>query len=346
MPTTSNKQGSRGKKQTVTVSQKMAFDVPDFRALDDRLGLELRNTDSRLRNLINSRRTKKLTYEKEYDVPFIVQHALEDAVQICNRIIEKKAVDALSHPILPELCVRCESSLFSNIVDHAVVFDAVSGAPVFIVEVKRKWSVETKRPSRKKTNHNTIKNVSSSTNSVATNLAPVICKATPSNQTWMQVYDQLSEMHAKGHPNPFGALTCFDETYITCLDTTACKEVLGILSNIGYEDSRLDRIVSTLVQTNATICTALDHHTGAGECTVNSSTPICKTHSPLQEQSVSPCSSIAKPRFDTNEDCHVLHSVCFVPEKMVAAFVSGIFCSLNGYQTLLATSRDLRLDRI
>jgi hypothetical protein len=150
--------------------------------LDDRLGLELRNTDSRLRNLINSRRTKKLTYEKEYDVQFIVQHALEDAVQICNIMIEKK-IHALNHSILPELCVRCESSLFSNIVDHAVVFDAVSGAPVFIVEVKRRWGSD------------------NGTSSPATNQAPeASVVATPSTKTWEQVYAQLSEMHAKGHP--------------------------------------------------------------------------------------------------------------------------------------------------
>ena len=306
MPT-SNKQGGRGrKKQAVTVSQ-MAFDVPDLRDLDDRLGLELRNTDSRLRNLINSGQ-ENLTYEKEYDVQFIVQHALQDAVQICNIIIGKK-VNVLSLPTPPKLCVRCESSLFSNIVDHAVVFDAVSGHPVFIVEVKRRWGNET---------------------SPATNQAPeASVGATPSTKTWEQVYFQLSEMHAKGHQNPFGALTCFDETYITCLDTTACKEVLTILSTMQYEDSRLDRIVSNLVQTNATISTP-DH---TGDYTVNSSTPVCKTQSPLQEQSVTPCSNIAKPSFYKHKDFHVWHSACFVPENMVAAFVSGIFCSLDGYQT-------------
>lgn len=308
MPTSNKAGGGDNKKQEVTVSP-IDFDVPDLRALDDRLGLELRNTDSRLRNLINSGE-ENLTYEKEYDVQFIVQHALQDAVQICNLIIGKK-VNVLSHPTwtLPKLCVRCESSLFSNIVDHAVVFDVVSGHPVFIVEVKRRWGNGT---------------------SLATNQAPeVSVVATPSTKTWEQVYGQLSEMHAKGHPNPFGALTCFDETYITCLDTTACKEVLEILSTMGYQDSRLDRIVSNLVQTNATINTPVDTR----DCTVNSSTPVCKTQSPLQEQSVTPCRKMAKPSFFKKKDCHVWHSVCFSPENMVAAFVSGIFCSLDGYQT-------------
>jgi hypothetical protein len=93
----------------------------------------------------------------------------------------------------------------------------VSGAPV---ETKKKWKEETK-------NKQNI--VGNNTITTTTNLT-VASKVTPSTQNLEQIFDQLSEMHAKGHPNLFEALTCFDETYITCLDSTACKEVLEILA--------------------------------------------------------------------------------------------------------------------
>mmetsp|Transcript_13819 Transcript_13819/g.26021 ORF Transcript_13819/g.26021 Transcript_13819/m.26021 type:complete len:595 (-) Transcript_13819:292-2076(-) len=289
---------ARGRKRNVTASKK-DFHVPDLQLLVNRLGLglELSRTPSRLRNLLVSR-GGVLMYQKEYDVQFIVQHALEDAVEICNMIINRK-LDALNRPTPSRLCVYCESSLFSNVVDHAVVIDTLSGAPVFIVETKRKW------------NQTQCKQKNSGRTGITNHVAASETSPTsPPSRIWEQIYDQLSEMHAKGHPNPFGALTCFDETYITCLDTTACKEVLEILSTTGYEDSRLDQIVSNLVQTIATISTP-DHRENVDTSSTGSTT---------------------KPEFHENEDCHVWHSVCFAPENMIAAFVSGIFCSLDGFQ--------------
>jgi hypothetical protein len=105
--------------------------------------------------------------------------------------------------------VRRESLLFTNIMDHTVVFDVLSGAPVFSVETKKVWDKLTKG-------------------------------------VFGQMYDQLCEMQAKGHPNPFAALTCFDETYILWLDNDSSKYVLSSLAEQKYGTDRLQRIVRGL----------------------------------------------------------------------------------------------------
>jgi len=315
---------ARGRKRNVTASKK-DFHVPDLQLLVNRLGLglELSRTPSRLRNLLVSR-GGVLMYQKEYDVQFIVQHALEDAVEICNMIINRK-LDALNRPTPSRLCVYCESSLFSNVVDHAVVIDTLSGAPVFIVETKRKW------------NQTQCKQKNSGRTGITNHVAASETSPTsPPSRIWEQIYDQLSEMHAKGHPNPFGALTCFDETYITCLATDACSEVLVNLSAKGYTDSRLDPIVSNLVQTTPT---GFQHGnmdaSGTTHCDTNVLTPVKQTQSPLQEQSPGQTGIIGphRPKFVKDKKCHVWHSKCFAPKDIVTAFVSAILCSLDGYQT-------------
>lgn len=316
---------ARGRKRNVTASKK-EFRVPDLRLLVDHLGLELSRTPSRLRNLFASR-GGILMYQKEYDVQFIVQHALEDAVEICNMIINRK-LDALNRPTPPRLCVYCESSLFSNVVDHAVVIDTLSGAPVFIVETKRKWN-QTQRKQKNSGKTGITNDVTASSETSPTS---------PPSRIWEQIYDQLSEMHAKGHPNPFGALTCFDETYITCLATDACNEVLVSLSSNGYTDSRLDPIVSNLVQTTPT---GFQHGnmdaSGMTHYDTNVLTPVKQTQSPFQEQSPGQTGIIdprrRRPNFVRDKKCHVWHSECFAPKDIVTAFVSAILCSLDGYQT-------------
>jgi ATPase involved in DNA repair len=253
-------------KKDATASE-IEFTTPDLHELNDRLGLDFGNTGSALRNIIDFDDAGILTYENEYDVQDIVQCALRDAAKICNRIIVKKmsmlaltnAVNRSSSSISSRrstttttmrtdgntlaprsivLNVRRESSIFSNVVDHVVVFDELSGAPVFIVETKKGWSAS---PSGKD-DDNDDNSRSSSTKGISRNSG-----TPPTAAVLGQVYDQLSEMYAKGHPNPFGAVTCFDETYITCLDNYECRDVLYNLAREEYEDSRLDRIFRNLV---------------------------------------------------------------------------------------------------
>jgi hypothetical protein len=266
-----------------------------------------------LRALID-RSKQGLIYWNEYDVQDFIQNALRDAVEICNRIIAKilylsRSDDTKTRPAV-ELGVRRESSLFSSIVDHAVVFDLLSGAPVFTVETKKHLQ-------------------SSSSSSSPASDGPSL----PTGAVIGQIYDQLREMHAKGHPNPFGALTCYNETYIVCLDNCACRNVLKSLVDKDYPHARLEEIIKKL-----------------GPLSCNVQGDFSMTQSPLQEMDtvtdwndvdhqekasagdrgvVTPPQEQGFKEYSLRE---CLRSQCFTPEDLVTAFVSAILCSLDGYQ--------------
>jgi hypothetical protein len=140
-------------------------------------------------------------------------------------------------------------------------------------------------------------------------------------------------MHAKGHPNPFGALTCFNETYITWLDTKAAQGVISDLIKYEYGDERLDKIIQSFV---------VDHDAKKSSPTPhsdNKSSPT-QTQSPLQEISVVSDTEINEDtinskggEFIANQHFHVLRSNSLKPKDLVAAFISAIICSLDGFQT-------------
>ena len=127
-----------------------------------------------------------LEYANEYDVHCFVHDALRDAIRIGN----------LSMPAPLErnaqLSARREGSLFSNKLDHSVVFDAISGDPLFAVETKK----------------------------------PVTVPLSGEKRVIGQVFDQLAAMKAFGHPNPFGAVTTFDSTHIVWIETGTSAKVV------------------------------------------------------------------------------------------------------------------------
>jgi len=286
-------------------SEEKEFGIPDIRNLDNHLKLELGSSTSCLRAIIDSQ-GEELTYCNEFDVQAIIHNALWDAANICNKIIEKKSGAEKRNTRPPKLYVRRESSIFSNIVDHAVVFDAVSGAPVFIVEVKKGWGK----------------------------------KSNPTKNVYGQVYDQLSEMHTNGHPNPFGALTCFDETYITWLDTKAAQDVMSDLGKYEYADERLDKIIQNFVLAHDNKISPppqIDNKSSSPEVTVF--TDMSQTQSPVQEISIVSDTEMhddttdLKEGFTPNTKFNVLRSKSLKPKFLVAAYVSAILCSLDGFQT-------------
>jgi hypothetical protein len=75
----------------------------------------------------------------------------------------------------PKLEIRKEAGLFTNRIDHSVVYDAISGSPILIVEVKKP----------------------------ADQVAETVAG---------QLMDYLLAMRAFGHPNPFAVLTTFEKT--------------------------------------------------------------------------------------------------------------------------------------
>jgi hypothetical protein len=283
-------------KNKKATSEQRDFPIPDISLLNDHLQLELRNSSSCLGALIESNEGI-LTYENEHDVQAIIHNALCDAARICNIIISKIVGDT-NYRNLPHLAVRRESTIFSNVMDHTVVFDALSGAPVFVVEAKNKWGEG----------------------------------MNPTGNVYGQVFDQLSEMHAKGHPNPFGALTCFDETYITWLDNDASKAVIdSLLENQQYTVQRLEKIIRNFV--------VAPDDTSSPQTTTGPTGSI-QTQSPVQEILVVSDANTDENSRNSNatgvfcpcDKVHVLRSKSLTPPYIVEAFVSAIICSLDGFQ--------------
>ena len=191
----------------------------------------------------------------------------------------------LSNPVV--LSTRRESPVFSKICDHAVVYDSALGTPVFVVESKKPWRG---------------KNLTS--------------------KMLGQVYDQLMGMHAMGHPNPFGALTCFNQTYIVWLKNESSKRVLQGLSP-EREWERLARIAGQLSALHETTQSSAD------------SEQRCQTQSPVKERQ-DPVENDGRrsrrlPIF-LKEARKICHSKGFASRDMILAFVSAIFCSLDGLQ--------------
>ena len=129
--------------------------------------------------------TSPPSYHAEADVVFSVNLALKDALKICNALM------SMDRSITPtktvQLIVRQEMSIFSNRCDHAVVCDKASNAPIFCVETKKHFDDKFDKEEK--------------------------------NKALGQCRDQLKAMQLSGHPFPLGALTCFNETYLTSLSS-------------------------------------------------------------------------------------------------------------------------------
>mmetsp|Transcript_13851 Transcript_13851/g.26076 ORF Transcript_13851/g.26076 Transcript_13851/m.26076 type:complete len:372 (-) Transcript_13851:1861-2976(-) len=163
-------------------------------------------------------------------------------------------------------------------------------------------------------------------------------------------------MHAKGHPNPFGALTCYNETYIVCLKNCNCSSVLTNLVEEDYPHTKLEQIIKKLGPVS---CAALPHSKVQDDFSI--------TQSPVQEKDAATLwnmdqkkasaggSGVVTPpqqqSFKEHSCRECLRSQCFTPENLVTAFVSAILCSLDGYQkphaiNCLERGQDIHLEAL
>jgi FtsZ-binding cell division protein ZapB len=154
-------------------------------------------------HFLPSEKPPSQTYSSEADVVKKVNLVLDDAVKICNAMINMDT----SVEECAELIVRNEMSLFSNRCDHVVVCDSKSNTPIFCVETKKHFGKNFHQED--------------------------------SNQTCGQSYDQLKAMQTQGHPFPLGAITCFNETYMTSLSPDLDWDALPTLKDLGDIAERL-----------------------------------------------------------------------------------------------------------
>jgi hypothetical protein len=148
-------------------------------------------------------------YANETEVAFFVNLALRDAVKICNALLSLAVTRREGTFTQIELEVRQEMSIFSNRCDHAVVVDAASSVPVFCVETKKHFE-----------------------NGFDSDF---------DNQLLGQSFDQLYAMRLSGQRYPLGAITCFNKTYLTCLDPEISWDALPTLESLNNTIAHLPR---------------------------------------------------------------------------------------------------------
>ena len=148
-------------------------------------------------------------YDNESDLRDSINDAVSDTIKICNEMIrviaQKKGLEVPFY-----LQKRTETTLFSNIVDHVVIYDYRSNTPIFAVEAKKHL--------------------------------PEIFQENSGHKVLGQCFDQLRELMLMGHFCPFGSLTSHNETIITWLVSEIHTKVLqhheerGLLDRSFLED--------------------------------------------------------------------------------------------------------------
>ena len=173
--------------------EKKRFTLPDLIAAVDELKVEA-DKDPELETIVSGLMLKFLSAFRERSftynyaaVKYHVTTALDDATWICNALINMvvDATDSTESKKKIGLYTEHEMSIFSNRSDHLVVYNSTTNTPIFCVETKYYFD---------DTFQDEIK-----------------------NQSLGQCFDQLKAMQLMGHPIPLGALTCFNETYLTSL---------------------------------------------------------------------------------------------------------------------------------
>ena len=132
-------------------------------------------------------------YDNESDLRSSVNDAIADALKICNEMIRLNAKKK-GQEVPFYLQRRTESTLFSNILDHVVIYDYKSNTPIFAVESKKDL--------------------------------PKRFDKSATHKVMGQCLDQLRELRFMGHICPFGALTSFNKTIVMWLDSEIHSEVL------------------------------------------------------------------------------------------------------------------------
>lgn len=116
----------------------------------------------------------------------MISQPLKDAAKVVETILAELNQNTQKL----KLEIRSESSLFTNRLDHAVVFDLESGAPILIVEVKKPHDKVEKSP-----------------------------------KVFGQVYDSLRCAQVFGNPNPFAILTTYSKTRVFWLDDERSNKI-------------------------------------------------------------------------------------------------------------------------
>ena len=248
-------------------------------------------------------------FSTEADVQGFVNNGLTDATTICNIIIAKIAEkNGTSRKI--ELEVRAESRLFSNIVDHVVVYDYYSDIPVLAVETKK--FLDSK------------------------------CTAGGStNKLLGQGLDQLLAMKLMGHPSPFGIITCHNSSHITWLDSPAHNKIVEIQNHNAFLPNRLVNIVTPLP---ATSTSNKKDAQSQSQSPIKIDKPDACTPRTV---SISPESKHASEQAYSFDRALVISKRSYNHDENVDVYINAIFCSLDSFyrpRTIISLEKNERVD--
>ena len=241
-------------------------------------------------------RSGKPEYATEADVQIYVHNGLRDAVAICNILIARIAKRA-GLPAKIQLGTRAESSLFSNIIDHVVVYDLCSGAPILAVETKKPFDA------KEKLAHGST------------------------NRLLGQGLDQLLAMKLMGHPSPFGLITCHNLTNIIWLNTPIYDDIVASQNNNAFDLNRLLDIVKPIPATS-TSSSASNSEVAQSQ----SPTRIAKQEtSTTRTVSLSPETNNPPLQSRNASRSIVVSKNSYGQDKNVDLYINAIFCSLDGF---------------
>jgi hypothetical protein len=242
----------------------------------------MKTTSSYLLRRFSNRDQKPFGFSNEAAVQDLTHLALNDAVDICQEMIRIQAERlGKSMEKMPQLVTQRERSIFSNRVDHTVVFDLQSQLPLFSIETKKFFN-------------NAIRD------------------GDP-NRVYGQSHDQLRAMKAKGHRTPFAAISSFQETLITWLDSDDYSKVLT--SHVDNSPDRLLDIVQRLPN-------------------ILSNTQYLTQSPPRGTVVVTPSHSPKEPSFTRDVNRLICRSEqCFQSTNLVLLYLNVLICALDAVFT-------------
>jgi hypothetical protein len=285
---------------TYPLNKAAAFERGEFKVDTGLWGSnkELRDTLAKAPSALRAYAKETMNYSHEADIQICVHNAVNDAVYLCNEIIKMSCADPKRR-----LGFRREAILFSGKPDHTVVFDSSTGDHILFVEDKRPCANLEKK-----------------------------------ERIAGQVFDYLLALLAFGHPNPFGVLTTFTETWVAWTDTEECKRIASEEGRLSG-GTTLKKLVSTLPKAPASTA---DEKTPSPPQLVDLPSSANEYRQLIVQSSQSSNGHVSeglarKVILSTNK---------YLPHELVPVLCNAIFCSLQNFQRQKRVRRLLPRSRI
>jgi hypothetical protein len=228
-----------------------------------------------------------LQYANEADLQTYIHEAVLDAIYICNQLIAEAAPNGRN---VQKLQHRREGSLLShNKPDHTIIFESISGIDILTIEDKKPCAGISKKP-----------------------------------KVLGQVFDFLMALARFGHPNPFGILTTFEQTWV-CWVHEDSSGIATLTDRLEFDS--VVSLVEGLPESN-------------GKPPQETTPPSAKPCSPKQT------STVKKAWTDATRNVYVSKQV-YKAHELVPVLCNAIFCGMQNIhwtQKTMSLSNDIHCE--